>query len=115
MKPNSRRGFIKGVGAGAAMGAAGLYAPPAAVAQERGARSLKITEINPEHYKIRRKPIQWPNNARIAVTWVVNFEGKTDATNANDIAATDYSCKAGFWRLLKIFEENGVKGTQQYS
>ena len=45
------------------------------------------------------------------MTWVVNFEGKTDATTSNDIAATDYSCKAGFWRLLKIFEDNGVKGT----
>jgi allantoinase len=76
-----------------------------------GPRSLKITEIHPEHYKIRRQAIQWPNNARIAVTWVVNFEGKTDATTSNDLAATDYCCKAGFWRLLKIFEDNGVKGT----
>jgi peptidoglycan/xylan/chitin deacetylase (PgdA/CDA1 family) len=111
MKPTSRRGFFKGVGAAA--GAAGLYPPQNAAAQGQlgGPRSLKITEIHPEHYKVRRKAIQWPNNARIAVTWVVNFEGKTDATTSNDIAATDYSCKAGFWRLLKIFEDNGVKGT----
>jgi allantoinase len=109
MTPTSRRGFIKGVSAAA--GAVGLYGPKDVAAQERGARSLKVADINPEHYKVRRKAIQWPDNARIAVTWVVNFEGKTDATTSNDIAATDYSCKAGFWRLLKIFEDNGVKGT----
>jgi peptidoglycan/xylan/chitin deacetylase (PgdA/CDA1 family) len=55
--------------------------------------------------------VQWPNNARIAVTWVVNFEGKTDATTSADIAFTDYSSKAGAQRLLKIFQDNHVRGT----
>jgi peptidoglycan/xylan/chitin deacetylase (PgdA/CDA1 family) len=87
--------------------------PQAAEAQGRkmAGRGIEVSEFSPEHYKVRHKPIQWPNNARIAVTWVVNFEGKTDATTSYDIAYTDYSCKAGFWRLLKIFEDNGVKGT----
>ncbi len=107
----SRRGFLKTVGAaGAAAGMAGVSVS-GAVAEQNVSRPLLISEIGPEHYKVRRKPIKWPSDARIAVTWVVNFEGKTDATNSNDIAATDYSCKAGMWRLLKIFEDNGVKGT----
>jgi allantoinase len=106
----SRRGFLKGLGAtGAALGANGLLPPPAA-AQERGTRSLKISELAREHYHARRKAIEWPNRARIAVCWIVNFEGFTDAANSYDIAYKDYSCKAGFWRLLDTFEENGVKG-----
>ena len=84
----SRRDFIKTVGAaGTAAGIAGI-APANAVAEKDVSRPLLISELNPEHYKVRRKPIRWPNDARIAVTWVVNFEGKTDATNSNDIAAT---------------------------
>lgn len=110
MKPASRRGFLKGLGAaGAALGTTGLLPPPAA-AQERGPRSLKISELAEEHYHIRRTAIEWPNKAHIAVCWIVNFEGFTDAANSSDIAYKDYSCKAGFWRLLDTFEENGVKG-----
>jgi allantoinase len=115
MRTTSRRGFLKGAGvAGAALAVPGALAiPQVSEAQGRaaGGRGLKISELDEGHYKVRRQPIEWPNKARIAVTWVVNFEGKTDATTSYDIAYTDYSCKAGFWRLLKIFEDNGVKGT----
>lgn len=114
----SRRAFLKAAGTAGVALSAGITLPHPAAAQEiagasgpRKSRDLKVSELNPEHYKIRRKPIKWPNGARIAVTWVVNFEGKTDATNSFDIAYTDYSCKAGMWRLLRIFEENGVRGT----
>jgi allantoinase len=112
MRHASRRGFLKGLGAaGTALGAAGLSAVPAAAqAQERGSRSLKISELAQEHYHIRRTAIEWPDKARIAVCWIVNFEGFTDAANSYDIAYKDYSCKAGFWRMLDTFETNGVKG-----
>jgi hypothetical protein len=56
MMATSRRGFMKGVCAAGAVGAAAeLCAPKAAVAQDRGSRYLKISEINPEHYKVRQE------------------------------------------------------------
>jgi peptidoglycan/xylan/chitin deacetylase (PgdA/CDA1 family) len=118
MTTTSRRKFLKGMGvAGAALGAAGLTPPRAAYAQREGSRSggvsrpLEFSAISEGHFKVRHKPIKWPNNARIAVTWVVNYESLTDAATSNQQALVDYSNKAGFRRLLDMFERNGVKGT----
>ncbi len=114
----SRRGFLKNVGmAGAALGAAHLSSAPAqAQAQpsfdvnyQRLNRAELNTELAEEHFRIRRQPIQWPNNARIAIWWAVDYEVMTDNTNSGRIATYDYSGKAGFWRLLEIAEEEGVK------
>ncbi len=107
----SRRGFMKGVGlAGAALSAAQLSSPSAeAQVAETLNRSERVIDMSEEHFRIRRQPIQWPNNARIAVFWVVDFEVFSDNSNSYEIAYHDYSGKAGFWRLLDIFEENGVK------
>ena len=107
----TRRGFLKGLGvAGAALGA-GAASVPMAEGQEpqQVNRSERVSELPPEHFRIRRRPIQWPNNARIAVCWIVNFEGYTDAADAYDIAYKDYSCKAGVWRMMDMFDEHGVK------
>ena len=109
----TRRGFLKGLGAaGAALGAGNVSSTPAeAQARQPIVRELRVDQYPQEHFRIRTKPAQWPNNARIAVCWPVNFEGFTDAANAYDLAYHDYSCKAGFWRLIDLFDENGVKGS----
>ncbi len=79
---------------------------------------------------------QWPDGARIAVNFVINYEegsepsigdgdgytetGVTDAHGGNqgvqgrDLAAEgmfEYGSRAGFWRLMRIFAEHGVKPT----
>ena len=107
----SRRRFLKGMGlAGAAVSTAQLSSAPAqAQAQQPLNRAELVTELAAEHFRIRRQPIQWPNNARIAVFWVVDFEVFSDNSTSYDIAYHDYSGKAGFWRLLDLAEENGVK------
>lgn len=107
----SRRGFLKGLGvAGAALGASGVSVPAAeAQAPREEDRTIRISELPPEHFRIRRTPIQWPNNARIAVCWIVNFECYTDAASAYDIAYKDYSSKAGAWRMMDMYDELGVK------
>lgn len=107
----SRRGFLKRLGiASAAWGAVKVSSAPAeAQVSQPLDRSERVTELAEEHFRIRRQPIQWPNNARIAVLWVVNFEVYSDNHNSYDIAYHDYSGKAGFWRLMDLFEENGVK------
>lgn len=101
----SRRGILKGLGA--ADTASGTSE---AQQRQQVSREERVSEYPEEHFRIRRKPIQWPNNARIAVCWIVNFEGFTDNANSYEIAYHDYSCKAGFRRLIDLFEENGVKG-----
>ena len=108
----SRRGFLKGLGlVGAAAGASRL---PTAPAEAQGApgenREERVSGYPEEHFRIRRKPIEWPNKARIAVCWIVNYEGFTDHANSYEVAYHDYSSKAGFWRLIDLFDENDVKG-----
>lgn len=109
----SRRGFMKGLGiASAALGTARLSSAPAVaqIAQPGNLdRSERAAELAEEHFRIRRQPIQWPDNARLALFWVVDFELFSDNANSHDIAYYDYSGKAGFWRLLDIFDENDVK------
>jgi len=114
----SRRRFLRNVGmAGAALGAARLASAPAAAQAQasfdvnylRLNRAELNTELPEEHFRIRRQPIQWPNNARIAVWWAVDYEVMTDNTNSGRIGYYDYSGKAGFWRLLETAEEEGVK------
>jgi peptidoglycan/xylan/chitin deacetylase (PgdA/CDA1 family) len=79
---------------------------------------------------------QWPGGARIAVNFVINYEegsepsiadgdgytetGVTDAHGGNqgvkgrDLAAEgmfEYGSRAGFWRLLRLFRDRGLKPT----
>src|SRR6266478_8099731 len=98
----SRRGFMKGLGvAGAALGAGKLsLAPvpaeaeedtPSAAARRGRDRSIRGAEFPEEHFRIRRTPIKWPNNARIAVCWIVNYECYSDTSDSFDIPYKDYS------------------------
>lgn len=73
-------------------------------------RSELVTQFPAEHFRIRRKPIEWPNQARIALTWIVDYENYSDLSNSYAIHYYAYSGKAGFWRLIDLFDENGVKG-----
>jgi len=69
---------------------------------------------------MRLSPIQWPGNAKIAVSFFVAFEafekssqyrrseGKPDYAS---LAYGEYGGKAGIWRILEVFSRNGVKGT----
>ncbi len=77
--------------------------------------------------------VTWPHNARIAVSLVVNYEegseqsfpdgdGVSESVNEipyslgpiRDLAAEsiyEYGSRVGFWRLMKMFQENDVKTT----
>ena len=70
---------------------------------------------------MRLPPIQWPNDAKIAVSFFVAFEtfdkssqyrraenGKSDYAS---LAYGEYGGKAGIWRIMDVFARNGVKGT----
>ncbi len=79
---------------------------------------------------------KWPGDARIAVNFVINYEegsepsipdgdgytetGVSDAHGGNqgvkgrDLAAEsmfEYGSRAGFWRLLRLFQDRGLKPT----
>ena len=70
---------------------------------------------------MRLKPIKWPNDAKIAVSFFVAFEafekssqyrrsedGKPDYAS---LAYGEYGGKAGIWRIMDALNRNGVKGT----
>ncbi|MFC0407022.1 polysaccharide deacetylase family protein [Roseomonas elaeocarpi] len=79
---------------------------------------------------------RWPGGARVAVNFVINFEEGSEPSIADGDAATEtgvsdaagpprgiqgrdlaaegmfeYGSRAGFWRLLRIFAERGLKPT----
>jgi allantoinase len=74
---------------------------------------------------IDRKPLIWPNQARIAVHFVVNieyFEPGLPATSINPSFAglkpdvynhswRDYGVRAGIWRLMRTLDRHGIKAT----
>src|SRR4030095_2259575 len=70
---------------------------------------------------MRLTSIQWPNDARIAVSFFVAFEafekssqyrrsidGKPDYAS---LAYGEYGGKAGIWRIIDVLARNCVKGT----
>jgi allantoinase len=69
-----------------------------------GTRSVSALD----HAKIRRKPIQWPGGARVAVTWTVVFEYFTGSGPADRAL---YGGRRGVWRLMDLFDLHGIKGS----
>lgn len=73
-----------------------------------GQRSVSSTE----HAQIRRDPIQWPNGARVAVTWTAIFELFTEPS---EVYRTEickqalYGGRRGVWRLLDQFDRHQIK------
>src|SRR5689334_21111443 len=70
---------------------------------------------------MRLNPIQWPNGAKIAVSFFVALEafekssqyrrsedGKPDYAS---LAYGEYGGKAGIWRIMDVFSRNSVNGT----
>jgi len=81
----------------------------------------------------RRKPIKWPENARIALSFFVSWESWPDdlGTNASHqrsnrgrmpenaiykrdmgvVMDREFGDKCGIWRILDLFEREGIKAT----
>lgn len=74
---------------------------------------------------ITRKPIKWPNNARIAVWVIPNIEhyeidlpglalhqgSTTLVPDVLNYAWRDYGVRVGIWRLMDVLDKYGIKGT----
>jgi peptidoglycan/xylan/chitin deacetylase (PgdA/CDA1 family) len=74
---------------------------------------------------VDRKPLRWPNGARVAV-WVIPniehflFDRRSTSVSAATVSLSpdvlnyswrDYGVRVGIWRLMEIMERYGVKGT----
>ena len=62
-----------------------------------------------DHARIRRDPIEWPNRARLAVTWTVIFELYSD--NSRTAKRTLFGGRRGVWRLLDLLDFHHVKAS----
>jgi peptidoglycan/xylan/chitin deacetylase (PgdA/CDA1 family) len=62
-----------------------------------------------DHARIRREPIEWPNGARVAVTWTVIFELYSD--NSGAAKRTLFGGRRGVWRLLDLLDFHQVKAS----
>ena len=71
---------------------------------QTGTRSISALD----HAKIRHEPIQWPGDARVAVTWTVVFEFFTGLGPADRAL---YGGRRGVWRLLDLFDLHQIKGS----
>jgi peptidoglycan/xylan/chitin deacetylase (PgdA/CDA1 family) len=69
---------------------------------------------------MRLASIQWPNEAKIAVSFFVAFEAFDkysqyrrggDNPDYASLAYGEYGGKAGIWRIMDVFARNAVKGT----
>ncbi|MCC6776973.1 MAG: polysaccharide deacetylase family protein [Hyphomicrobiales bacterium] len=74
---------------------------------------------------IDRKPLRWPNGARVAV-WVIpnieHFLFDRPSTSVTAVTASlipdvlnyswrDYGVRVGIWRMMEVMEKHGVRGT----
>ena len=74
---------------------------------------------------VDRKPLRWPNGARVAV-WVIpnieHFLFDRPSTSVTAVTASlvpdvlnyswrDYGVRVGIWRMMEVMEKHGVKGT----
>lgn len=79
-----------------------------------GTRSISSLD----HARIRHDPIQWPNGARVAVTWTVIFElltgpsqGRSRAYSATDAKYSLYGGRRGVWRILDLLDVHQMKAS----
>jgi allantoinase len=62
---------------------------------------------------VRRPPIGWPNDARVALWIVPNVEHHT-LQGAYDVpwfSRTDYGNRVGIWRIMEALDRFGIRGT----
>jgi len=71
-----------------------------------------------DHARIRRDPIEWPNGARVAVTWTVILElltgpstGPSQVYNGSDSKYSIFGGRRGIWRLLDLLDVHQIKGS----
>src|ERR1700719_3871925 len=64
----------------------------------------------------RKRPFaDWPGGARVAVSFVLNYEegglpaSPVRSRNVEDLF--EYGSRAGFWRVLRLFEERNLHFT----
>lgn len=69
---------------------------------------------------MRLSPIEWPDGAKIAVSFFVAFETFDkysqyreggDKPDYASLAYGEYGGKAGIWRIMDVLARNGVRGT----
>ncbi|MDZ4247402.1 MAG: polysaccharide deacetylase family protein [Dehalococcoidia bacterium] len=73
---------------------------------------------------ISRKPLKWPENARLAVWVIPNVEWfdiglplgeggpRGDIVpNVRNFAHRDYGNRVGVWRIMDVLKKNGIRGT----
>jgi peptidoglycan/xylan/chitin deacetylase (PgdA/CDA1 family) len=74
---------------------------------------------------IRRKPLRWPNGARVAVWVIPNIEhfhidrpgtamraGSTSQVpDVYNVAWRDYGLRVGIWRQMAMFDKYGIRAT----
>lgn len=69
---------------------------------------------------MRPAPMEWPNGAKIAVSFFVAFEGfikhsqyraSGDRPDFASLAYGDFGGRAGIWRIMDILSRHHVKGT----
>ena len=71
-----------------------------------------------DHARIRREPIEWPNRARVAVTWTVILElftgpstGPNPEYTGSDAKYSLFGGRRGVWRLLDLLDFHQLKGS----
>lgn len=65
---------------------------------------------------VERKPVIWPNQARVAV-WIVpniehfHLERGPNAPDVRNYSRRDYGNRVGVWRMMECMEKNGFRGS----
>lgn len=74
---------------------------------------------------VRRKPLRWPNGARVAVWVIPNIEhfhidrpgtairpaSTNQVPDVYNIAWRDYGLRVGIWRQMALFDKYGIRAT----
>lgn len=108
-----------------------LFAQPPAQAQRPTSAAVQLSwENDPrwgrEHWQIRQEPIQWPNNARVAVVCAVTFGFPDMNFKAPPPGAFGYGGpvgyshiqlygKRGIWRVLDALDRYSIKASCEVS
>jgi len=72
---------------------------------------------------IRRKHLQWPNNARIALLVAPNIEffhvdkvipgaASTQLPDVTGYALRDYGSRIGVFRMMEVLDRHGIGGSR---
>jgi len=76
------------------------------------------TVSSADHTRIRHDPIQWPNQARVAVTWTVIFElltgpseGPSKVHDSQYAKQSLYGGRRGIWRILDLLDLHQTKAS----